>query len=278
MLEEKLPAGEQAVKRSWQSDYPTPASERNNTPVLSSASSRKRDEAFTGRMETGIHPKSGTPSRSFPVVPTAGLSSEIRLYTSVDLMWQALTGHGPDLSRVKLLDFECLSVIGRYGSQGILQNHLIAITGQDKRSLPARTDRLHDDGYVVKEHLAIKEGSPPRMVHTSRCVLKRLAKFSADGVLQPHLQWIDPSSAKKKGHRSRDNKYITYSHQNIARDTYTDEKAAFVILGQLLSPQWSAERSINNQIFDLVNQSGTRGLSMSVSDFDSLFRDFSRPY
>lgn len=74
-----------------------------------------------------------------------------RLHATEDRTWHALTGHGVDWKRLPKLEFQCLSVIAAHGPAGILQPDVTAITGQDKRSVPKRTDQLHEKGYISKQ-------------------------------------------------------------------------------------------------------------------------------
>ena len=78
------------------------------------------------------------------------LPSKARLHVSEERMWNAVAGHGPDLQRIPKPEFACLSIISSCRSQGILQADLVRLTGQDKRSLPKRTQNLHDHGYIEK--------------------------------------------------------------------------------------------------------------------------------
>lgn len=90
--------------------------------------------------------------------------------TTEDRMWRALAGHGVDLKRVRESEFTLLSLIGAAGPRGIRQPDLTALSGQDKRSLPHRTDELHRKGYIEKKSLKLK-GHP-----TSLCTLRRWVK------------------------------------------------------------------------------------------------------
>jgi len=74
-----------------------------------------------------------------------------RLYTTEERIWYALTDHGVDWKRLPKLEFQCLSVIAAHGPDGILQPLVTEITGQDKRSVPKRTDALANKGYIIKE-------------------------------------------------------------------------------------------------------------------------------
>jgi len=74
-----------------------------------------------------------------------------RVFASQDRMWHAITGHGVDHKRVSEKEFECLSVIASYGSAGVVQPTITRMTGQDKRSVPHRTDVLTQKGYITKK-------------------------------------------------------------------------------------------------------------------------------
>ncbi|EME85429.1 uncharacterized protein MYCFIDRAFT_171355 [Pseudocercospora fijiensis CIRAD86] len=84
-----------------------------------------------------------------PAVRTA-LSGR-RLVTTLDRIWHAVAGHGVDHSRLPNHDFQLLQAIASHGPSGVLQPVVTKITGQDKRSVPHRTDRLAQNGYIVKE-------------------------------------------------------------------------------------------------------------------------------
>ena len=81
----------------------------------------------------------------------AQVQPKVRLYTSEERMWNAVAGHGPDLQRIPKMEFQCLSIITSRQSKGILQADVTRITGQDKRSIPKRTQNLHDHGYIEKK-------------------------------------------------------------------------------------------------------------------------------
>lgn len=96
------------------------------------------------------------------------------LQTTEERMWLSLTGHAPDLTRVRALEFQLLSIIAGFGELGVSQPDLVAISGQDKRSLPKRTDELHNRGYIEKK---------PVLAHGTRTSLCTFARF----VKQPAL-------------------------------------------------------------------------------------------
>ncbi|KAF7195382.1 hypothetical protein HII31_03274 [Pseudocercospora fuligena] len=105
-----------------------------------------------------------------PAIRTA-LSGK-RLFTTPDRIWHAVAGHGVDHSRLPKHDFQLLQVIASHGSSGVLQPVVTKITGQDKRSVPHRTDRLAQNGYIAKEAV-VGAGT--------RTSVLRLAKYTSQG-------------------------------------------------------------------------------------------------
>lgn len=73
-----------------------------------------------------------------------------RVYVEEEVVWKTLTGHGPDFRRVPNLEWKLLIVISATKEEGILQGDLVRATGQDKRSVPKRTDFLSLKGYIAK--------------------------------------------------------------------------------------------------------------------------------
>ncbi|KAL2037504.1 hypothetical protein N7G274_009785 [Stereocaulon virgatum] len=204
-----------------------------------------------------------TPTKNLRSLPVSTFQPGTRLYTSENRMWYALTGHGPDLGKIKALDFVALSIIAACGPKGILQHDLTRISGQDKRSLPARTDRLHDSGYIVKERLMTDDGTGQRMIHTSRCTLARYAKSTPN---QPE----QPAGPLTKEERRREQKRKRKRKNVASSNVVTSSPAAKIdsnqnpsLEGTQFVPQWSSDRSVNNHIFDLVDQAGTQGMSMN---------------
>ncbi|GIZ46296.1 hypothetical protein CKM354_000942600 [Cercospora kikuchii] len=92
-----------------------------------------------------------------------------RIFTTDDRIWQAIAGHGPDFRRIPPLEFEILSIIAAHSSTGVLQPTITKMTGQDKRSVPKRTDNLQAKGYITKETVI---GS------TGKTSLLKLIRFS----------------------------------------------------------------------------------------------------
>lgn len=104
-----------------------------------------------------------------------------RLFTTEQQTWHALTGHGIDHKKVPKLEFQCLSVIAEHGPGGVLQPDVVAQTGQDKRSLPKRTESLASKGYITKE---------PCIGSGTRTSLLRLKRFTDEAKLRGSDQQI----------------------------------------------------------------------------------------
>lgn len=93
-----------------------------------------------------------------------------KLFVSEERMWMAITGHGVDPKRIPRHEFIILSIIAAHGEKGVVQPEITRISGQDKRSVPKRTDNLAKHGYITKVHVLAKG------TRTSLCTLKRYAK------------------------------------------------------------------------------------------------------
>ena len=251
-LEQSTPSSQKtdppkAVAPSHASDAPTTVQDAHvNQIQRSTESACARTEDAGAPQETKFNPG-------------------IRLYASKNRMWHALTGHGPDFSKVKSLDFICLSIIAACGPKGILQHDLVRISGQDKRSLPARTDRLHDSGYVEKKRVSVQLSNPTRLLHTSQCTLKRFINGTSDQKQSADDPIASPPErakrVKKKRQRDRDSQApaqssATFIIENVSRKTSLAESRAV--------PSWTVDRSVNNQIFELVHRAGIKGMSMTV--------------
>ncbi|KAI1635299.1 hypothetical protein F4809DRAFT_460687 [Biscogniauxia mediterranea] len=79
-----------------------------------------------------------------------------RLHVSEERQWRILTGHGPDFKRVPAFEWRALVDIASVKEKGILQGDLVRLTGQDKRSLPTRTDALAKKGYIIKQPILLR--------------------------------------------------------------------------------------------------------------------------
>ncbi|KIV87639.1 hypothetical protein PV11_03171 [Exophiala sideris] len=92
-----------------------------------------------------------------------------RFRVTEERVYQAICGHLPDIAKVGPLEFDLLSHIAVTRSAGILQGELVRASGQDKRSVPKRTDALQRKGYILKE-VVYQRGT-----RTSRLSLKKFA-------------------------------------------------------------------------------------------------------
>ncbi|RJE23366.1 hypothetical protein PHISCL_04308 [Aspergillus sclerotialis] len=100
-------------------------------------------------------------------------ASPLRLFVSEERTWRAITGHEPDETKVLPTEFTLLSVIASAKSSGIIQPELVKISGQDKRSVPKRTNMLHKKGYIIKSPIHI------RGTRTSLCTLSKFFRDKA---------------------------------------------------------------------------------------------------
>ncbi|KAK0854157.1 hypothetical protein LTR03_002528 [Friedmanniomyces endolithicus] len=79
-------------------------------------------------------------------------TSPKRMFVTREPMWQAITGTSfkDAWARVPQLEFDLLSVIAAHGTGGVIQGRLTNLAGQDKQSVPRRTDFLATKGYILK--------------------------------------------------------------------------------------------------------------------------------
>lgn len=106
-------------------------------------------------------------------------SKALRVFVSEERIWYAVAGHALDLSRMQRMDFKLLSIIAAHREKGILQPDLTRISGQDKRSTPPRTQRLHDKGYIEKKKVQT------RGQVTSLCTLRKFVYPSSKSPSNP---------------------------------------------------------------------------------------------
>ncbi|OJJ51229.1 hypothetical protein ASPZODRAFT_55384 [Penicilliopsis zonata CBS 506.65] len=101
-------------------------------------------------------------------VPLAG--QPLRVFVSKERTWLAITGHEPDETKVLPTEFALLSIIASRKAHGIVQTELVRLSGQDKRSVPKRTDMLKQKGYIEKRAIQIKAS------RTSLCTLQKFVQ------------------------------------------------------------------------------------------------------
>ncbi|KAJ9148441.1 Transcription factor tau subunit sfc3 [Pleurostoma richardsiae] len=112
------------------------------------------------------------------------------VFVSDETIWKSLTGHEPNFKRVPPLEWKCLVGIAATKEKGILQRELGRLTGQDKRSVPKRTDFLTQKGYIAKRTTIIRKSK------TSKLWLSRFAPpllQNADDPLSSQLQGVELS-------------------------------------------------------------------------------------
>jgi hypothetical protein len=96
---------------------------------------------------------------------TDGEPIELRIYTTVGRLWQAVAGHAVDPKKIPDMEFKLLRIIAAAGPRGISQPDLVRITVQDKRSVPKRTDNLNDKKYIQKTTVYIKKNKTSLCTH-----------------------------------------------------------------------------------------------------------------
>ncbi|KAF2011383.1 hypothetical protein BU24DRAFT_453945 [Aaosphaeria arxii CBS 175.79] len=121
-----------------------------NAPVVSQKARRPNPNAPGNRRGPRKVPKG-----FLMIKPTFDEPSDAttapRIYVSQNRTWQAVAGHSLDLKKVPSMQFMLLSIIAASGPKGILQPDLVRQSGQDKRSVPHRTDELFKNGYIEKK-------------------------------------------------------------------------------------------------------------------------------
>lgn len=156
---------EQDLQQHLQVPFPPTENENDQRPGLDAYSFKARGPRST--------PNSHEIERPIFDEPVSDVATP-RLFASQNRIWQALTGHSMDLKKVPAMEFALLSLIAAAGTSGITQPELTQFSGQDKRSVPHRTDELFRKGYIVKT--SIQAGK----LRTSLCVL---TKFASDNSL-----------------------------------------------------------------------------------------------
>jgi hypothetical protein len=113
---------------------------------------------------------------SNPLAPVFAAHAKERLYTTEHRVWHALTDHDVDWKRIPKLEFHCLQVIAAAGREGVLQPDVTRITGQDKRSVPKRTDSLATKGYITKD-MCLGGGIKTSLLRLKKLVLEPTTTF-----------------------------------------------------------------------------------------------------
>lgn len=115
-----------------------------------------------GPEETGGHDGSTGEAAEVPGKPSKvrgqnrHFPDDMKAIVTTETMWECLTGHGVDYGRVPKSEWELLQGVASTMDKGILQGNLCRLTGQDKRSVPKRTDSLARKGYVIKRTVLVR--------------------------------------------------------------------------------------------------------------------------
>jgi hypothetical protein len=91
------------------------------------------------------------------------LTMRPRIQVNEETVWQAITGHGVDYKQIPRLEWHLLQGIAPTKHDGILQSDVRKLVGQDKRSVPKRTDFLAAKGYIVKRSIMVKASKTSKL-------------------------------------------------------------------------------------------------------------------
>ncbi|KAI5284138.1 hypothetical protein KEM54_001565, partial [Ascosphaera aggregata] len=123
-------------------------------------------KSLTAETRDDEQPNSSTTENSNAV---SDYTEGSHVFVSTSRMWLAVAGHERDDARLPPLEFALLSIIAMHKGKGIAQPELTRLSGQDKRSVPKRTDKLAQKGYIEKKAVHFKS------TRTSLCTLQRFA-------------------------------------------------------------------------------------------------------
>ncbi|KAH8664270.1 hypothetical protein BX600DRAFT_512324 [Xylariales sp. PMI_506] len=144
-----------------------------------------------------------------------------RLHLSEERLWKTIAGHGPDLKRIPQFEWRALVAIASVQEEGILQGDLVRLTGQDKRSLPTRTDALARKGYIIKQ---------PYMLRGCRTSKLWLTQFAESAKEEEHREGLPLGELDlSKATLTKNWDPISFSHYyNGARVDYLAIAQAFL--------------------------------------------------
>jgi hypothetical protein len=185
-----------------------------------------------------------------------------RIFVGEETIWKTLTGHSIDYKRVPNLEWKCLVAIGSTKEDGILQGDLNRVTGQDKRSVPKRTDFLAQKGYIAKRTHMV------RGMKTSKLWLTKFAP--ALPVPSNPLGGKDLSRASL----TRDMQPVAWHHQWTGKDKEGRPEIHYMALGQTIiaiTKAWGTLR-----IRDLKAKLGILGKKWQMKVMSRFLRRFHR--
>ncbi|KAJ5257030.1 hypothetical protein N7478_013134 [Penicillium angulare] len=272
--------------------------------------------------------------------PEESTPSTARVYVSKERTWYAVAGHEPDENKLPASEFALLSIIAIRKSSGISQIELIRLSGQDKRSVPKRTDSLATKGYVDKRAVHVRGSRTSLLTHRqflntpttekpggqtaddnhmldfhdftnrlfdilrtsengiigrndlketlgftelwySRILSRAIRKWEQIGVLRR----VTAESQYKSMHSCvellRDptekdfDRFYEYSNESISKGAENiadpDDEMELeagekdinmgVVQSGCIIPSWTPDRSMSNQIFDVIDNAGTAGIT-----------------
>ncbi len=107
--------------------------------------------------------------RQAALSPPPGASAELvyqpRVHVAQKRLWNELTGHDVDKTKLPFSEWQLLLCIVAAGPKGILQAEAGKETGQDKRSVPRRTDFLFQKGYIDKKQVLAHSQKTSLLTH-----------------------------------------------------------------------------------------------------------------
>ena len=136
-----------------------------------------------------------------------GSDQDLRVFVAEDRMWQAICGHPKDLTKVFEMEFGLLSVIATHRENGIVQIDLIRQSGQDKRSVPKRTDALQRKGYIEKRQVFVRGN------RTSRLILSAFSSPNPNKVVTKPTATVDCPTTDEK-------ETVAIDVDNLVRDIF----------------------------------------------------------
>lgn len=182
-----------------------------------------------------------------------------RLFVGEETVWKALTGHGIDFKRIPPLEWKLVVCIGSTKEVGISQPDLVRATGQDKRSVPRRTDFLSYKGYIVKRTHMV------RGMKTSKLWLTKFAP-ELPAPTDP-LKGLDMS----KDILTRDMEPVPWVHQWVGNKTVKGkEELAYTALVQTIVAVIKAWGTL--RLRDLKLKLGVMGLKWQMKIVSKFLR------
>lgn len=185
-----------------------------------------------------------------------------RIFVGEEMVWKTLTGHGKDLRRVPNLEWKCLIAIGATKETGIIQGDLVRQTGQDKRSVPKRTDFLAQKGYIAKR---------THMVRGTKTSKLWLARFA------PNLPVPSSPLGNKnlpRGSLTKDMEPVPWHDQWTSRDSLGRDQISYVALGQTIIAIIKAWGTL--RIRDLKSKLGILGKKWHMKVMSRFLRRFNK--